>query len=132
MTRIRYSWDIRLMEWAIKRAGLWERYRSALGFIGPPLRMPIRHQVFLGVPFRRRIQALWCVVSGCARPHGICPAHHELLSPIIINGLSADQLRAQLKRGPQFRGIPVLPAGCEVQIVHLYPCRVEPDIEDEP
>lgn len=56
----------------------------------------------------------------------------EPLDLIIISGLSTDQLRAQLERGPQFYGIPILPAGCEVQIIPLRPCHIEPDIEDEP
>lgn len=75
---IRYSRRICLMEWAIKRASLWWRYRTALGFDGPPLTMPIKHQVFLGVPFRRRVQALWCVLSGCPRTHGIGTVHRDM------------------------------------------------------
>lgn len=57
----------------------------------------------------------------------------EPLSLIVINGRSVDQLRMQLERGPLFCGIPIFPVGCEVQIIPLLrPCRVEPDIEDEP
>lgn len=56
----------------------------------------------------------------------------EPLNLIVVNGLNADQLRAQLERCPQFHGIPILPVGCEVTIVRLRPHWIEPDIEDEP
>ncbi len=54
------------------------------------------------------------------------------LKLIFANGWSAEQLRERLELCPQLFGIPLLPAVCDVQIIHLRPCRIEPDIEDEP
>lgn len=76
-TRIRYLWRIRALEWVIKRLGLWMRYRQALGFSGPPLDIPLARRTILGVPFRRRVRALWCVLSRCEREHTISVVHPE-------------------------------------------------------
>lgn len=75
--KIRYLWRIRALEYAIKCLGLWERYRVALGFDGPPLDIPIKRQVILGVPFRRRVRAAWCVLTGCRRKHRIMTIHTD-------------------------------------------------------
>lgn len=75
-TRIRYLWLIRVLEWAIKRLGLWMRYEMALGFKGGLLiDVPVARRTILGVPFRRRVHALWCVLSGCEREHMISTVH---------------------------------------------------------
>lgn len=73
--KIRYLWRIRALEYVIKWLGLWGRYRVALGFDGPPLTIPIKRQVILGVPFRRRVRAVWCVLTKCRREHGITITH---------------------------------------------------------
>lgn len=73
--KIRYLWRIRALEYVIKCLGLWERYCVALGFGGRPLDVPIKRQVILGVPFRRRVRAAWCVLAGCQRTHRIMTVH---------------------------------------------------------
>lgn len=79
--RIRYSlrWHLILaLEWMIKVAGLWPRYKDALGFYGDfPSSVPLLRQVIMGVDWRRRLQALWCVVSCCSRLHNISRPIHK-------------------------------------------------------
>ena len=65
--RIVYSRRIRFLEWAVKRLGLWDRYRAVLGFPGL-VNVPLARHVILGVPVRCRIRAAWCVVLNKDRP----------------------------------------------------------------
>ena len=71
------------MERVIKCCGLWMRYRHALGFYayGPELNhIPLFRQIIGGVPYRRRMRALWCTVSRCERAHSISPPIHKDIS----------------------------------------------------
>jgi hypothetical protein len=54
---------------------------------------------------------------------------------VIVNGMSADQLRKRLDqeiaRWGWYLGVPI-PPGFEVKVIDLHHVRIEPDIEDEP
>jgi len=71
-----YPLRIRALEWTIKRLGVWTRYRDALGVGGGLAIAPERQQI-LGVPFGRRLRAVWCVLSCCDRAHAIGPPIHK-------------------------------------------------------
>lgn len=73
--KIRYLWRIRALEYVVKWLGLWERYCAALGFGRPTPSVPVKRQVILGVPFRRRVRAAWCALTGCQCKHGITVIH---------------------------------------------------------
>ena len=66
----------------------------------------------------------------------MCDKTDDPIRLVLINGVSADDLRVQLKadfeRWGWYRGAPILPFGTEFCVIELQPDRFEPDIELQP
>ena len=66
----------------------------------------------------------------------MCDKSDDPIQLVLINGVSADALRAQIEnefsRWGHYRGAPILPFGTEFRVIELQPDRFEPDIELQP